>query len=127
MVGADNSPYTGDGQVIAIIDSGVDVEHEAFQGQVPTDALTEGKLSELTGRLHAGNGALAAAQLRVDDKFPFAYDYADRGSGGAPGEIGRHPAVTREIFVNLFLFPFTLPLFCYMMGASHIKGGIHVE
>ena len=43
------------------------------------------------------------------------------------GEIGRHPAVTREIFVNLFLFPFTLPLFCYMMGASHIKGGIHVE
>ena len=28
MVGADSSPYTGDGQVIAIIDSGVDVEHE---------------------------------------------------------------------------------------------------
>ena len=35
MVGADSSPYTGDGQVIAIIDSGVDVEHEAFQGAVP--------------------------------------------------------------------------------------------
>lgn len=85
MVGADNSPYTGDGQVIAIIDSGVDVEHEAFQGQVPTDALTEGKLSELTGRLHAGNGALAAAQLRVDDKFPFAYDYADRDTNAIPG------------------------------------------
>lgn len=75
--------------MIAIIDSGVDVEHEAFQGQVPTDALTEGKLSELTGRLHAGNGALAAAQLRVDDKFPFAYDYADRDTNAIPGPRNR--------------------------------------
>ena len=85
MVGADSSPYTGDGQVIAIIDSGVDVEHEAFQGAVPTDALTEAKLSDLAGQLNAGSGALTAAELRVDDKFPFAYDYADRDTNAIPG------------------------------------------
>ena len=79
------APYTGDGQVIAIIDSGVDVEHEAFQGAVPTDALTEAKLSDLAGQLNAGSGALTAAELRVDDKFPFAYDYADRDTNAIPG------------------------------------------
>lgn len=80
MVGADNTPYTGKGQVIAVIDSGVAVEHEAFQGAVPVDALNADALNKVAGKLLAGSGTLTAEDLRVDDKIPFAYDYADRGT-----------------------------------------------
>ena len=85
MVGADNTPYTGKGQVIAVIDSGVAVEHEAFQGAVPVDALNADALNKVAGKLLAGSGTLTAEDLRVDDKIPFAYDYADRDTNATPG------------------------------------------
>ena len=79
MIGATDLEYTGKGQVIAIIDSGVDVEHEAFSGEVTDPALSE---SYVSGKLSSLNGSDG---VYLNEKFPYAYDYADNDSDVIPG------------------------------------------
>lgn len=82
--GADETGYTGKGQTIAIIDTGLDTDHEAFGGDVSdgTLALTSSGVDGLRGSLKGSN-----AQY-ISEKIPFAYDYADGDSDVNPGASG---------------------------------------
>lgn len=77
LIGAKDNNYTGEGMVIAFIDSGLDTDHEAFVETGVTDTLTKDEVDSLTGELKAGNGSLGSDDVRVNTKIPFTYDYAD--------------------------------------------------
>lgn len=81
--GADKTDCTGAGQVIAVLDTGVDTDHEAFSGAVESPALDQA-------------AAEAAGGTYVSEKIPFAWDYADGDAdvnpGGAGMEHGTHVA-----------------------------------
>lgn len=91
MTGADQVDQTGEGQIIAVIDSGLDTDHEAFSGDLDDGslALTESGLEGIRGSLSAGSDA-----SYVSEKIPFAYDYADNDNDVNPsataGEHGTH-------------------------------------
>lgn len=82
--GADETGYTGKGQTIAIIDTGLDTDHEAFGGDVPDEtlALTSAGVDGMRSSLKGSN-----AQY-VSEKIPFAYDYADGDGNVNPGASG---------------------------------------
>lgn len=67
--------YTGKGMVVAILDTGLDTSHEAFQNDVNGAKYTKDAISaKITGN------ALNAGEISVDSvykssKIPFAYDY----------------------------------------------------
>ena len=91
---ADDVEQKGDGQVIAIIDTGIDTDHEAFSGDLDDSkvALTQGSAAQARSTMKSGgqNGAY------VSEKIPFAYDYADGDAEVNPGisglEHGTHVA-----------------------------------
>ena len=88
MMHADQITQKGDGKVIAVIDTGVDMTHPAFAGALGgTPALSADKVASLTPQL--GDGKTGTY---VSEKFPFAYDYADRDEDASPSpdESGTH-------------------------------------
>ena len=93
MMRTDQVTQKGEGKVIAIIDTGVDMTHPAFSGALSgTPALDAAKVASLTPRLGDGKGG-----TYVSEKFPFAYDYADGDSDASPaaddsGSHGTHVA-----------------------------------
>ena len=87
MMHADQITQKGDGKVVAVIDTGVDMTHPAFAGALHgTPGLSEDKVDALTPHLGDGkNGTY------VSEKFPFAYDYADNDPDASPtGKAGSH-------------------------------------
>ena len=76
MIESDNVGYTGKGSVTAVIDTGLDVDHEAFANAPADPALTEADIAELlaSNTFHA---EADAAALYVSEKVPFAYNYND--------------------------------------------------
>ena len=87
MMHADQITQKGDGKVVAVIDTGVDMTHPAFAGALGgTPALSADKVASLTPQL--GDGKTGTY---VSEKFPFAYDYADNDPDASPtGEAGSH-------------------------------------
>ena len=87
MMHADQITQKGEGKVVAVIDTGVDMTHPAFTGALGgTPALSADKVASLTPQL--GNGKTGGY---VSEKFPFAYDYADNDPDASPtGEAGSH-------------------------------------
>ena len=87
MMHADQITQKGDGKVVAVIDTGVDMTHPAFAGALHgTPGLSEDKVQALTPQL--GDGKTGSY---VSEKFPFAYDYADNDPDASPtGEAGSH-------------------------------------
>ena len=87
MMHADQITQKGDGKVVAIIDTGVDMTHPAFAGALHgTPGLSEDKVEALTPQL--GDGKTGSY---VSEKFPFAYDYADNDPDASPtGQAGSH-------------------------------------
>ena len=87
MMHADQITQKGDGKVVAVIDTGVDMTHPAFAGALHgTPELSADKVAALTPQL--GNGKTGTY---VSEKFPFAYDYADNDPDASPtGEAGSH-------------------------------------
>ena len=87
MMHADQISQKGDGKVVAVIDTGVDMTHPAFAGALHgTPGLSEDKVEALTPQL--GDGKTGSY---VSEKFPFAYDYADNDPDASPtGEAGSH-------------------------------------
>lgn len=91
---ADEIDQKGDGQVIAIIDTGIDTDHEAFSGDLDdsTVALTQDGAAQARKNMKSGgqNGTY------ISEKIPFAYDYADGDAEVNPGisglEHGTHVA-----------------------------------
>ena len=87
MMHADQITQKGDGKVVAVIDTGVDMTHPAFAGALHgTPGLSEDKVEALTPQL--GDGKTGSY---VSEKFPFAYDYADNDPDASPtGKAGSH-------------------------------------
>lgn len=70
--------FKGEGMVVAILDTGLDYTHEAFQTMPNADTMRWNKddVATLlqTPDLHAKG---SVDQIYYNDKVPFAYDYAD--------------------------------------------------
>ena len=87
MMKATNISQTGAGKVVAIIDTGVEMDHPAFSGALHG-----------TPAIDSSKGAALAQQVGksgtyVNQKFPFAYDYADGDNDASPaGAHGTHVA-----------------------------------
>ena len=98
MVGAAaawNAGYTGAGSRIAIIDTGIDTEHQSFDADAFNYAIAEtGKDVELMTDIPGG---LNGSGVRISDKIPFAYNYVDGNTdvthmNDSQGEHGSHVA-----------------------------------
>ena len=93
MMHIDQVAQKGEGKVIAVIDTGVDMTHPAFAGELAgTPPLTPQKVAAMTSQLGEGKTGLYVSQ-----KFPFAYDYADGDNDASPakspyGSHGTHVA-----------------------------------
>ena len=74
MMRANAATQKGQGQVIELIDSGIDTSHEAFAGDLDAASLrlTQDAAASLISQLGAGQ-----AGVWVSPKIPFAYDYGD--------------------------------------------------
>ena len=84
--------YTGKGTVIAILDTGASVAHNAFAAE-PADAkLTMSDISALLagGDLHCGElcSGVSAADLYYSGKIPFKFDYAGRDTDVSHADVG---------------------------------------
>ena len=93
MMHIDQVAQKGEGKVIAVIDTGVDMTHPAFTGELAgTPPLTPQKVAATTSQLGEGKTGVYVSQ-----KFPFAYDYADGDNDASPaktpnGSHGTHVA-----------------------------------
>ena len=76
-----NVGYKGKGMVVAILDTGLDYTHDAFQEMPDSDTigLKEDTIGEVLENLeaHKRSSNLTASDFYLNDKVPFAYDYAD--------------------------------------------------
>ena len=68
--------YTGEGQVIAVLDTMLLPEHEAFSGTVPSPKLSKADVEEKLPSLTIAEDA-SADELWRSDKVPFCFDYYD--------------------------------------------------
>ena len=91
---ADDIEQKGDGQLIAVIDTGIDADHEAFSGDLNDDTVTltqDGAAKACSSMKSGGQNG-----VYISEKIPFAYDYADGDSEVNPGisglEHGTHVA-----------------------------------
>lgn len=75
MTSADRVNQKGDGQVICVIDTGVDVSHEAFSGDLDDARVAWTQSSIAAKRAELSNGGEQARY--VNEKIPFAWDYGD--------------------------------------------------
>ena len=88
--------YTGDGSVVAIVDTGLDYTHNAFQlhdeyaldGAVLSREDVDGKLTSLSFNSSAKSASkgesLDANDVYLSKKIPYAYDYADNDADVYP-------------------------------------------
>ncbi len=83
LVNADQLEYKGDQMVVAILDTGCDVAHEAFSKELTNPKLTMEKLSsllaekEFIAEKYEEGLATDADLVYINSKIPFVYDYAD--------------------------------------------------
>ena len=88
-----NTGYTGKGMVVAILDTGLDTSHEAFQNGVNGAKYTK---TDIQAKI-SGN-PLQAGEISVDSvykssKIPFVYDYYDNDTNVSGGNShGTHVA-----------------------------------
>ena len=80
------SNYSGKGQLIAILDSGVDPEHEIFK-KVDEDSLRI-KSPEETDKLLKEKGIDGGKYF--NKKIPFGFNYADRNTNVKEGKVQSH-------------------------------------
>ena len=95
MIGGDTvneSGYTGKGTVVAILDTGLDIDHEAFQGQVNSPKYTQSDISNLIQNNSLTIGTLSASAVYHSSKIPFAFDYQGRDTGVSGHYHGTHVA-----------------------------------
>jgi len=88
MMRTDQVTQKGEGTVIAVIDTGVDMTHQAFSPALSgTPGLSEDDVEALTPQLGMGKTG-----IYYNEKFPFAYDYADDDNDAmpSPGDYGSH-------------------------------------
>ncbi|MCR5582134.1 MAG: leucine-rich repeat protein [Eggerthellaceae bacterium] len=91
MTHADDVSETGAGQVIAVLDSGVEVTHEAFSGGIDSSSVALSTSDAAQARSVLSQGGRDATY--VSEKIPFAYDYGDQDADVTPrSSHGTHVA-----------------------------------
>ncbi len=91
--------YQGDGVVVAVLDTGLDYTHTAFSVnnfESSDKRFTLGNVSEKVSKTTAASfsAGLTGEDVYVNEKVPYAYDYADKDSDVLPinSEHGTHVA-----------------------------------
>ncbi|MBE6811269.1 MAG: hypothetical protein E7523_00125 [Ruminococcaceae bacterium] len=84
FTGSDNTTaYKGTGTTIAVIDTGLDLSHEAFSNAVSNPKLDFAAVGSAIENTHAYKNSVAGGNVVTTDdvyhsaKIPFAYNYAD--------------------------------------------------
>ena len=104
MVGggmANTTGFNGEGMVIAILDTGIDLDHEIFATAPVSPRMTQADVQSALDQydLHceADVPSIGASTLYYSAKLPFQFDYGDHDADGNPtegGEHGTHVAAT---------------------------------
>ena len=88
------SGYQGEGMVIAIVDSGLEISHPLFKQAPTTPALTQTDIENVLARKNLKaeekKPGITASQVYKTAKVPFAFDYADNDLDVAPNGAGDH-------------------------------------
>ncbi len=94
--------YTGDGMRVAVIDTGLDIDHPSFsdEGFYPKDPLTISEISAALGSLHITkdySASISAEKLYFSRKVPFGFCYVDNDTDithdtDMQGDHGTHVA-----------------------------------
>ena len=88
------SGYQGEGMVIAIVDSGLELSHPLFTQAPTTPALAkkdiETVLASKNLKAEEKKSGITASQVYKTAKVPFAFDYADNDLDVAPNGAGDH-------------------------------------
>ena len=91
---ANETGFTGEGMLIAILDTGVDMDHQIFSKAPASPALTQddvkGLLSQYDFQAEGIVKGLSVSSVYKSTKFPFQFDYGDKDTDGAPGTEGSH-------------------------------------
>ena len=91
---ANETGFTGEGMLIAILDTGVDMDHQIFSKAPANPALTQddvkGLLSQYDFQAEGIVKGLSVSSVYKSAKFPFQFDYGDKDTDGAPGTEGSH-------------------------------------
>ncbi|MBQ7871066.1 MAG: S8 family serine peptidase, partial [Oscillospiraceae bacterium] len=102
MIGADEvftnmsfEGHDGAGAVVAILDTGLDTDHEAFSIMPETVRYTQADVQTIMNGTTLSSGITNAADTYLNAKVPYAYDYAN-GDCDVNGDIdhGVHVAGT---------------------------------
>lgn len=85
--------YTGKGMVVAILDTGLDTSHEAFQNKVNEPKFTKQAIADKLASDSLRVGNVNVDSIYQSDKIPFAYDYYDNDTNVSGGNShGTHVA-----------------------------------
>lgn len=85
--------YTGKGMVVAILDTGLDTSHEAFQNAVNAPKFTKQDIADKLASDSLRVGNVNVKSIYQSDKIPFAYDYYDDDTNVSGGNShGTHVA-----------------------------------
>ena len=85
--------YTGKGMVVAILDTGLDTSHEAFQNAVNAPKFTKQDIADKLASDSLRVGNVNVDSIYQSDKIPFAYDYYDNDTNVSGGNShGTHVA-----------------------------------
>ena len=88
------SGYQGEGMVIAIVDSGLEISHPLFTQAPTTPALAKNDLENVLAsknlKAEEKKSGITASQVYKTAKVPFAFDYADNDLDVAPNGAGDH-------------------------------------
>ncbi len=86
--------FTGEGMLVAILDTGVDMGHEVFKAAPKSPSLTQEKLRTLLEtydfQVESIIKGISVSNLYYSAKIPFQFDYGDKDKDGNPGEKGSH-------------------------------------
>lgn len=86
--------FTGDGMLVAILDTGVDMGHEIFKTAPKSPSLTREKLQSMLEtydfQVESIVKGISVSDLYYSAKIPFQFDYGDRDKDGMPGDKGSH-------------------------------------
>ena len=86
--------FTGEGMLVAILDTGVDMGHEIFKAAPKSPSLTKEKLQSMLEQydfqVEQIISGISVSNLYYSAKIPFQFDYGDKDKDGNPGEKGSH-------------------------------------